>query len=95
MGYVLQLLVSALVMFILSKVLPGFEIKDFKTSILVALIFGICMLFGILLVKPLEFLASILAAIVSYIPFIGAKLAGFGLALVQFALPINFLMVSR
>ena len=92
MGYVLQLLVSALVMFILSKVLPGFEIKDFKTSILVALIFGICMLFGILLVKPLEFLASILAAIVSYIPFIGAKLAGFGLALVQFL--INFIIGS-
>ena len=92
MGYIVQLLVSALVMFILSKVLPGFEIKDFKTSILVALIFGICMLFGILLVKPLEFLASILAAIVSYIPFIGAKLAGFGLALVQFL--INFIIGS-
>ncbi len=92
MGYIIQLLVSALVMFILSKVLPGFEIKDFKTSILVALIFGVCMLFGILLVKPLSFLAEILASIVSYIPFIGAKLAGFGLALVQFLL--NFIIGS-
>lgn len=86
MGLVLQLLVSSLVMLALSKIIPGFEIKDFKTAILVALIFGICMIFGILLTKPFSFLASILASIVSYIPFIGESIAKLGLKLVEFLL---------
>ncbi len=92
MGLITQLLVSSIVMLVLSKILPGFEIKDFKTSILVALLFGVCMVFGMALASPLSFLAETIAKIVSYIPLIGEMLAGLGLSLVRFLL--NFIIGS-
>ena len=91
MGYVVHLLVSSIVMLILSKLIPGFEIKDFKTSVLVALIFGILMVFSGLLVSPLSWLATSIATLVSGIPLIGA-IAGIGSKILLFL--INFIVGS-
>ena len=91
MGYVVHLLVSSIVMLILSKLIPGFEIKDFKTSVLVALIFGILMVFSGLLVSPLSWLATSIASLVSGIPLIGA-IAGIGSKILLFL--INFIVGS-
>ncbi|MBR4330797.1 MAG: phage holin family protein, partial [Candidatus Riflebacteria bacterium] len=91
MGLVLQLLVSSIVMLILSKLIPGFEIKDFKTSVLVALIFGILMVFSGLLVSPLSWLATSIASLVSGIPLIGT-IAGIGSKILLFL--INFIVGS-
>jgi putative membrane protein len=91
MGYVVHLLVSSIVMLILSKLIPGFEIKDFKTSVLVALIFGILMVFSGLLVSPLSWLATSIASLVSGIPLIGT-IAGIGSKILLFL--INFIVGS-
>ena len=91
MGYIIQLLVSSLVMLALSKVLPGFEIKDFKTSILVALIFGILMVVSGLLVSPLSFLTNGIASLLSGIPLLGT-VANIGARVLLFL--INFIVGS-
>ena len=91
MGLIVQLLVSSLVMFFLSKVLPGFEIKNFKTSILVALIFGILMVASGLLVTPLSWLATSIAKLVSGIPILGT-ITNIGARIVLFL--INFIVGS-
>ncbi|MBQ3643115.1 MAG: phage holin family protein [Candidatus Riflebacteria bacterium] len=91
MGLILQLLVSSLVMLALSKLLPGFEIKDFKTSILVALIFGILMVASGLLITPLSALTKVIADLLSGIPVIGA-IANIGARVLLFL--INFIVGS-
>ena len=91
MGYIIHLLVSSIVMLILSKIIPGFEIKDFKTSVLVALVFGILMVFSGLLVNPLSWLATSIAGLVSGIPLIGT-IAGIGSKILLFL--INFIVGS-
>ena len=91
MGLLLQLLVSSLVMLALSKLLPGFEIKDFKTSILVALIFGILMVASGLLITPLSALTKVIADLLSGIPVIGA-IANIGARVLLFL--INFIVGS-
>ena len=91
MGYVIHLLVSSIVMLILSKLIPGFEIKDFKTSVLVALIFGILMVFSGLLVSPLSFLTNGIANLLSGIPLIGT-VANIGARVLMFL--INFIVGS-
>lgn len=91
MGLVLQLLVSSLVMLALSKIIPGFEIKDFKTSILVAIIFGVLMVFSGMLVTPLSFLTNGLASLLKDIPLIGT-VANIGARVLMFL--INFIVGS-
>jgi uncharacterized membrane protein YvlD (DUF360 family) len=91
MGLILQLLVSSLVMLALSKLLPGFEINDFKTSILVALIFGILMVASGLLITPLSALTKVIADLLSGIPVIGA-IANIGARVLLFL--INFIVGS-
>ncbi len=91
----IQLLVSAAVFLILSKILPGFQIKDFKTSILVAVIYGILMVVGSLLVGPLQFLSATLVKLVSWIPLIGS-IANIGAIILAFLLKfiIGSIMLS-
>ena len=91
MGLITQLLVSSLIMLVLSKILPGFEIKDFKTSVLVALIFGVLMVASGLLVSPLSFLTNGIASLLSGIPVIG-QIANIGARVVLFL--INFIVGS-
>ncbi len=91
MGLIIQLLVSALVFVVLSKVLPGFSIKDFKTALIVALIYGVLMVLSSLLVGPLGFLTDMCAKLVSWIPII-SSLANAGAVVVKFLL--NFIVGS-
>ena len=85
MGLIIQLLVSSLVMLLLSKTLPGFEIKNFKTAVIVALLYGVLMLFSSCLAVPLAALWNGLDWLVSWIPIIG-KLANLGMVIISFLL---------
>ncbi len=91
MGLIIQLLVSALVFVVLSKVLPGFNIKDFKTALIVALIYGVLMVLSSLLVTPLSFLTDLCVKLVSWIPII-SSVANIGAIVVKFLL--NFIIGS-
>ena len=91
MQLIVHLLVSSIILLLISKFLPGFEIKDFKTSVIVALIFGILMAVSGLLVSPLTGLTSWMADLVKNIPLIGT-VAGIGAKIVLFL--INFIVGS-
>lgn len=91
MGLIIQLLVSALVFVVLSKILPGFSIKDFKTALIVALIYGVLMVLSSLLVTPLSFLTDLCVKLVSWIPIINS-VANIGAIVVKFLL--NFIIGS-
>ena len=91
MQLVIQLLVSSIILLVLSKILPGFEIKDFKTAVIVAIIYGVLMVFSGLLAKPLLFIGDALVGLVSWIPVIG-KLANLSMIIVTFL--IKFIVGS-
>lgn len=92
---ILNLLVSAVLMIVISKVLPGFEIKDFKTSIIVALVFGILMALGGLLAAPLSFLNGIIVSVLGWISTGIASFAGKILAfLLQFIIGSIMLCIT-
>ena len=85
MQLVWQLLVSSLIFLVLSKIIKGFEIKDFKTAVIVAIIYGVLMMFAGALVSPLKFIGEALVGLVSWIPVIG-KLADLSMVIVSFLL---------
>lgn len=92
---ILNLLVSAVLMIVISKVLPGFEIKDFKTSIIVAIVFGILMAVGGLLAAPLSFLNDIIVSVLRWISTGIASFAGKILAfLLQFIIGSIMLCIT-
>ena len=91
MQLIINLLVSSIILLIISKILPGFEIKDFKTSVIVALIFGILMAVSGALVSPLTGVTNFMANLVKGIPLIGT-IAGIGAKIVLFL--INFIVGS-
>lgn len=91
MSLIIQLLVSALVFVVLSKILPGFQIKNFGTAVLVALIYGILMVLSSLLITPLSFISNLCVKLVSWIPIIGS-IAGIGAIVFRFIL--NFVVGS-
>ncbi len=92
---ILNLLVSAVLMIVISKVLPGFEIKDFKTSIIVAVVFGILMAIGGFLAFPLSFLNGIIVTVLGWISTGIASFAGKILAfLLQFIIGSAMLCIT-
>ena len=92
---ILNLLVSAVLMIVISKVLPDFEIKDFKTSIIVAIVFGILMALGGLLAAPLSFLNGIIVSVLGWISTGIASFAGKILAfLLQFIIGSIMLCIT-
>ncbi len=91
MQLLINLLVSSIILLVISKILPGFEIKDFKTSVIVALIFGILMAVSGLLVGPLAGVTTFMANLVKGIPLLGT-VAGIGAKIVLFL--INFIVGS-
>lgn len=55
MKFILNILASALIVFVLAKFIPGVEIKDFTTSIIVFIVLSICNM----LVKPILILLTL------------------------------------
>ncbi len=85
MQLIWQLLVSSLLLLFLSKFLPGFEIKDFKTSVIVSILYGIFMAASGFLAKFLVVIGEALVFLVKWIPIIG-DLANLGMIITVFLL---------
>ena len=89
MSLIIQLLVSGLVFVFISKILPGFQVKSYKTALLVAFIYGILMVLSSLLIAPLSFIGDLFVKLVSWIPLVGS-IAGIGNIVFRFLL--NFIV---
>ncbi len=71
--------VNTLAFYAISKMVPGFKVKDEKTALIMALAFSFLMFVGGLLVAPFMIVFAVLMSIISIIPIIGPLLAGSGM----------------
>ena len=76
--------VNTLAFYAISKLVPGFKIKNEKTALVIALAFSFLMFVGGLLVTPFMIVIAILMSIISIIPIIGPVLAGSGMLVATF-----------
>jgi len=76
--------VNTLAFYLISEILPGFEIRNKKVAFLVAIAYSILMFIGGLLVFPLAVFVSLGLAIIAFIPVIGPLIAGAGVLVTTF-----------
>ncbi len=84
MGALVTVGVNTLAFYVISKLVPGFKIKDEKTALIMALAFSFLMFVGTLLVAPFLIIVTVLLSIISVIPIIGPLLAGSGILVTTF-----------
>jgi len=84
MGTLVTVGVNTLAFYLISKLVPGFKIKDEKTALIMALAFSFLMFVGTLLVAPFLIIVTILLSIISVVPIIGPLLAGSGILVTTF-----------
>lgn len=84
MGALVTVGVNTLAFYLISKLVPGFKIKDEKTALVMALAFSFLMFVGALLVAPLMIIVTILLSVISIVPIIGPILAGSGILVTTF-----------
>ncbi|HNS08924.1 MAG TPA: phage holin family protein [Candidatus Ozemobacteraceae bacterium] len=84
MGALVTVGVNTLAFYLISKLVPGFKIKDEKTALIMALAFSFLMFVGTLLVAPFLIIVTILLSIISVVPIIGPLLAGSGILVTTF-----------
>lgn len=87
--------VNTLAFYLISELLPGFEIRNKKAALLVAIAYSILMFIGGLLVFPLAVFVSLGLAIINFIPVIGPILAGAGVLVTAFLVTfvLTFIMI--
>ena len=84
MGALVTVGVNTLAFYLISKLVPGFKIKDEKTALVMALAFSFLMFIGTLLVAPFLIIVTVLLSIISVVPIIGPLLAGSGILVTTF-----------
>ncbi len=84
MGTLVTVGVNTLAFYVISKLVPGFKIKDEKTALIMALAFSFLMFVGTLLVAPFLIIVTVLLSIISVVPIIGPLLAGSGILVTTF-----------
>lgn len=78
--------VNSLLFYVISEILPGFDIKKKNVAILIAIAYSFLMFVGGIVIIPLSAIVGIGLAILSFIPIIGPIIAGAGLAVTIFLL---------
>ncbi|MDD3147299.1 MAG: phage holin family protein [Candidatus Riflebacteria bacterium] len=81
--------VNTLAFYVISRLVPGFKIKNEKTALIMALAFSVLMFIGTLLVAPALIIITILLSIISIIPIIGPLLAGSGILVTTFVVSFS------
>lgn len=93
MGALVTVGVNTLAFYVISKLVPGFKIKDEKTALVMALAFSFLMFVGTLLVAPFLIIVTVLLSIISVIPIIGPLLAGSGILVTTFLVSFSLTAV--
>ncbi len=93
MGALVTVGVNTLAFYLISKLVPGFKIKDEKTALIMALAFSFLMFVGTLLVAPFLIIVTILLSIISVVPIIGPLLAGSGILVTTFLVSFSLTAV--
>lgn len=86
MGALVTVGVNTLAFMLISKILPGFNVKSDKTNFFIAVAYSFLMFVAGFLVLPLTFITAAVLALIAFIPFIGPLLAGAGALVTMFIL---------
>ena len=86
MGALVTLGVNTLAFIIISKILPGFNVKNDKTNFVIAVAYSILMVIASFIALPVSLMIGFLLAILAFIPVIGPVLAGAGAMVTAFIL---------
>lgn len=93
MGALVTVGVNTLAFYLISKLVPGFKVKDQKTALLMAVAFSFLMFLGSLLVAPVLIIVTLLLSIIAIIPVIGPLLAGSGILVTTFIVSFSLAAV--
>lgn len=83
-GALITVGVYTIAFYLISEILPGFEIKNKKFAVLVSLAYSFLMYVGGLLIFPLAAVVGIGLALVAFIPLIGPIIASGGFIVTTF-----------
>ncbi len=85
-GALITVGVNTLAFYMISEMVPGFEVKTKKTAFLMALSYSFLAAFAWLVAMPLSLALGFVFAILAFIPLIGPVLAGAGVFITTFIL---------
>ena len=85
MGMLISLVINTFAFIGISKMLPGFHVKNERTAIIIALVYSLLGTVSVLIAGPLVVVTTIALAVVAFIPVIGPLLAASGFVLTLFS----------
>ncbi len=85
-GALITVGVNTLAFYMISEMVPGFEIKSKKTALMMALVYSVLAAIVWFAAIPITFMLGAVFAIIAFIPFIGPLLASAGVFVTTFML---------
>ncbi|HAE40052.1 MAG TPA: hypothetical protein DCG57_15695, partial [Candidatus Riflebacteria bacterium] len=85
-GALITVGVNTLAFYMISEMVPGFDIKSKKTALMMALVYSALAAVVWFAAIPITFMLGAVFAIIAFIPFIGPLLAGAGVFVTTFML---------
>jgi uncharacterized membrane protein YvlD (DUF360 family) len=84
MGTLISLVINAFAFMGISKLLPGFRVKNERTAIIIALVYSLLGIVAALIASPLVVLVTVVLAFFAFIPVIGPLVAASGIFVTLF-----------
>ena len=85
--------VNSLVFFIISEVLPGFEVKSKKSTLMLAVAYSFLITLGALMVLPLTLVTGFIFSIIALIPLIGPPIASAAALSLSFVISFSLTLI--
>ncbi len=85
-GALITVGVNTLAFYLISEMVPGFDVKSKKTAFLMAIAYSILAGLAWLVALPISLMLAFVFAILAFIPLIGPFLSGAGLFITTFVL---------
>ena len=77
-GTIISVVINAFAFYLISKMLPGFKIKNEQTALTIAAGYSILGLIAGVLISPLMVIVMVVLALFAFIPIVGPLIAGAG-----------------
>lgn len=85
--------VNSFVFYIISEILPGFEVKNKWSMLLIAAVYSFLIAFGAFLVLPITVVTGFIFSIIAMIPIIGPPIASAATLTVSFVLSFSLTLI--
>ncbi|MBF0502663.1 MAG: phage holin family protein [Candidatus Riflebacteria bacterium] len=85
-GALVGILINTCGFYGISKLLPGFKVKDEKTALMISVVFSLLGLVAAVLIAPLALVMAVILAFFAFIPVLGPIIAGAAALVTTFVL---------